>query len=90
MLLPQLRYVQVVKPYRGRYLVGVCHRAAFGALTGVTQVLAATGWQINTAFIELVNLTIRQHMATELMDRIWSLQEVLLFCLPPWAQPARV
>src|SRR5437762_1493505 len=29
----------------------------------VQQVLAACGWQINTAFIERVNLTIRQHVA---------------------------
>ena len=35
----------------------------FGTLAGVNRVLAATGWQINTAFIERVNLTIRQHVA---------------------------
>jgi len=35
----------------------------FGTLAGVKQVLAAQGWQINTAFIERVNLTIRQHVA---------------------------
>jgi len=29
----------------------------------VQQVLAACGWQINTAFIERVNLSIRQHVA---------------------------
>src|SRR5207249_1267999 len=32
-------------------------------LEAVQQVLAACGWQINTAFIERVNLTIRQYVA---------------------------
>ena len=35
----------------------------FGTLERVTQGLASHGWQINTAFIERVNLTIRQHVA---------------------------
>ena len=35
----------------------------FGTLEGVKHVLAACGWQINTAFIERINLTIRQHVA---------------------------
>jgi hypothetical protein len=43
--------------------VGVHHRVVFGTLADITQVLAATGWQINTAFIERTNLTIRQHVA---------------------------
>jgi IS1 family transposase len=63
MPLPQLLYAQVVKQYRRRRLVGVHHRVVFGTLAGVKRVLAATGWQINTAFIERVNLSIRQHMA---------------------------
>ena len=29
----------------------------------VHQVLAVCGWQINTAFVERINLTIRQHVA---------------------------
>jgi IS1 family transposase len=61
--LPQLLYAQVVKQYRRRRLVGVRHRVVFGALSGVKHVLASRGWQINTAFIERVNLTIRQHVA---------------------------
>ena len=32
-------------------------------LTAVEQVLAACGWQIQTAFVERLNLTIRQHVA---------------------------
>ena len=41
----------------------VRHRVVFGTLEAVQQVLAACGWQINTAFVERVNLTIRQHVA---------------------------
>jgi IS1 family transposase len=63
MPLPQLRYAQVVKTVRRRRLVRVCHRVVFGTLDGINQVLAAYGWQINTAFIERVNLSIRQHVA---------------------------
>jgi IS1 family transposase len=63
MPLPQLLYAQVVKSYRRRRVVRVRHRVVFGTLAGVNRVLATTGWQINTAFIERVNLTIRQHVA---------------------------
>jgi len=63
MPLPQLRYAQVVKTVRRRRLVRVRHRIVFGTLEAVQQVLAAYGWQINTAFIERLNLTIRQHVA---------------------------
>jgi IS1 family transposase len=63
MPLPGLLYAQVVKQYRRRCLVGMHHRVVFGTLEGVKQVLASTGWQINTAFIERVNLSIRQHVA---------------------------
>jgi IS1 family transposase/transposase-like protein len=63
MPLPQLLYAQVVKTVRRRRLVRVRHRVVFGTLEAVQQVLAACGWQINTAFIERVNLTIRQHVA---------------------------
>jgi transposase-like protein/IS1 family transposase len=63
MPLPHLLYAQVIKTVRRRRLVQVRHRVAFGTLEAVQQVLAACGWQINTAFIERVNLTIRQHVA---------------------------
>src|SRR6266702_1063204 len=63
MPLPQLRYAQVVKTVRRRRLVRVSHRVVFGTLEAVQQVLAACGWQINTAFIERVNLSMRQHVA---------------------------
>jgi IS1 family transposase/transposase-like protein len=63
MPLPQLLYAQVVKTVRRRRLVHVRHRVVFGTLEAIQQVLAACGWHINTAFIERVNLTIRQHVA---------------------------
>ena len=63
MPLPQLLYAQVIKTTRRRRLVRVHHRVVFGTLEAIQQVLAACGWQINTAFIERVNLTIRQHVA---------------------------
>jgi IS1 family transposase/transposase-like protein len=61
--LPQLQYAQVIKQIRRRRLVAVSSRVVFGTLAGVKQSLAPTGWRINTAFIERVNLTIRQHVA---------------------------
>jgi len=63
MPLPQLLYAQVVKTVRRRRLVRVRHRIVFGTREAIQQVLAACGWQINTAFVERVNLTIRQHVA---------------------------
>ena len=63
MPLPGLLYAQVVKTVRRRRLVDVQHRVIFGTLGAVQPVLAAHGWQINTAFIERINLTIRQHVA---------------------------
>jgi hypothetical protein len=63
MPLPQLLYAQVVKKYRRRRLTQINHRVVFGTWAAVQQVLAAYGWQINTAFIERANLSIRQHVA---------------------------
>jgi IS1 family transposase len=65
MPLPQLLYAQVMKSYRRRRLARVSHRVVFGMLAAIEQVLAAQGWHINTASIERVNLTIRQHVASE-------------------------
>jgi hypothetical protein len=150
MPLPQLLYAQVVKTVRRRRLVGVTHRVVFGTTERVKQVLAARGWQINTAFVERLNRDLRQRvaaverrvntlckaedglrqqlavfqtyynfclphasvrqplpqpeptngtgsakqwrpctpaMAAGLTDRVWTLREVLLFRVPPWAQP---
>ena len=63
MPLPQLLYAQVVKTIRRRRLVRVTHRVVFGTLDRVNHVLAACGWQINTAFVERLNLDLRQHVA---------------------------
>jgi hypothetical protein len=151
--LPQLLYAQVIKQYQRKRVVGVKHRVVFGTREAVKQVLAACGWQINTAFVERLNLTIRQPvaaigrrvstlckgeegldqqlalyhgydnfclphgslrqplpqpvptngtgsakqweprtpaMAAGLTDHVWSLQEVLLYRVPPWPQPQTV
>jgi len=61
--LPQLLYAQVVKTVRRRRLVRVSHRVVFGTLEAVNAVLAPLGCQINTAFIERLNLSMRQHVA---------------------------
>jgi hypothetical protein len=63
MPLPALLYAQVVKSYRRRRIVRVTHRVVFGTQLAVEQVLAACGWTINTAFIERLNLEIRQRVA---------------------------
>ena len=63
MPVPQLLYAQVVKTVRRRRLVRLSHRVVFGTLAAVHDVLAPYGWQIQTAFVERINLTIRQHGA---------------------------
>jgi IS1 family transposase len=60
---PELLYAQVVKSYRRRHIVGVKHRVVFGSRLAIEQVLARWGWMINTAFIERLNLDIRQRVA---------------------------
>src|SRR5215468_7513877 len=61
--LPGLLYAQVIKTVRRRRLVRVTPRVVFGTLEAVQQVLVACGWQINTAFVERLNLSLRQHVA---------------------------
>jgi hypothetical protein len=53
-----------VKRYRRRCLVGMRHRVVFGTREVINQVLTRHGWQINTAFVERLNLDIRQHVPT--------------------------
>ena len=60
---PALLYAQVIKTVRRRRLVRVRHRVVFGTLEAVNHLLAPLGWHINTAFVERINLTIRQHVA---------------------------
>src|SRR5262249_17404078 len=63
MPLPGRLYVQVIKTGRQRRLVRVSRRLVFGTLAAVQHVLAPSGGQINTAFVERRNLTLRQHGA---------------------------
>jgi transposase-like protein/IS1 family transposase len=63
MPLPQLLYAQVIKTVRRQRLVDVQHRVVFGSLEAVNHILAPLGWHINTAFVERINLTLRQHVA---------------------------
>ena len=63
MPLPTLLYAQVIKTTRRRRLVQVSRRVVFGTLEAVNQVLAPHGWQINTSFVERLNLSLRQHVA---------------------------
>jgi hypothetical protein len=61
--LPALLSAQVVQAYRRRRLVGVTHRVVFGTRLAIEQVLARWGWTMNTAFVERLNLDIRQRVA---------------------------
>jgi IS1 family transposase len=63
MPLPELLYAQVVKSYRRRRIVGVKYRVVFGAMERVQQVLSVCGRKINTAYVERLNLEIRQRVA---------------------------
>src|SRR6266850_1496012 len=63
MPLPELLSAQVVKSYRRRRIVGVKHRVVFGSRLAIEQRLARGGWTINTAFVERLNLDIRQCVA---------------------------
>src|SRR5262245_1716621 len=63
MPLPELLYAQVVKSYRRRRIVGVKHRVVFGTRLAIEEVLARCGWTIQTAFVERLNLDLRQCVA---------------------------
>jgi IS1 family transposase len=63
MPLPALLYAQVVKSSRRRRVAGVTHRVVFGTQLAIEAVLGACGWAISTAFIERLNLDIRQRVA---------------------------
>jgi len=93
--LPDLLYAQVVKKRRGRRLVSVSTRVVFGSLPRIKEQLQAHGWGINTAFIERLNLTIRQlvpglgrrvntlpHSPERLGQQVGLVQTYYNFCLP--------
>src|SRR5262249_14099728 len=63
MSLPELLYAQVVKSYRRRRFTGVKYRVVFGTTDRIQQVLSVCGRKIHTAFMERLNLDIRQHVA---------------------------
>jgi hypothetical protein len=63
MPLPELLYAQVIKTMRRRRIVEVKHLVVLGTQAAVDQVLSACGWVINTAFVERLNLSLRQRVA---------------------------
>jgi len=63
MPLPGLLYAQVVKRTRRRRLVEVVHRVVIGTQAQVDAILVSCGWQINTAIVERLNLSLRQRVA---------------------------
>ena len=61
--LPGLLYAQVIKKTRRRRIVEVKRHVVIGTQAAVDQVLSACGWVINTAFVERLNLSLRQRVA---------------------------
>jgi IS1 family transposase len=59
---PGLVYAQVIKTVRRGRLVRVKQRLVFGCLEELRARLDRWGWKINTAFVERLNLSIRQHL----------------------------
>ena len=66
--------------------MGVTHRVVFGTRLAIAQVLATCGWTINTAFVERLNLDIRQRVAaigrrdnTLCQDEAGLQQQLVLF-----------
>ena len=72
----QLLYGQIVKHYRRRRLVRVERRALIGSLDQLTAALRSGGktGTIQTAFVERLNLTVRQAV-TALTRRTWSIAQ---------------
>ena len=62
MPLPELIYAQVIKRMRRRRIVEVKRQVVIGTQAAVDQVLTACGWQINTSFVERLNLSLRQRV----------------------------
>lgn len=96
-VLPGLLYAQVVKQRVNGRVVSVTQRAVFGNLQAIEAALkqSGVGQIINTAFIERLNLTIRQHVAAlgrkvadlakavaGLKDQLSLVRAYYNFCLP--------
>jgi IS1 family transposase/transposase-like protein len=95
--LPDLHYAQLVKKREKGRVVSTSHRIIYGSLEKVEEILqgSGAGQVINTAFIERLNLTIRQHVAalarkvihlakteTGLDNQLKLSQGYYNFCLP--------
>jgi IS1 family transposase/transposase-like protein len=95
--LPGLLYAQLVKKREKGRVVSVSHRIIYGSLEAVEAVLkdCGVGQVVNTAYIERLNLTIRQHVAaltrkviqlakteTGLEHQLTLSQNYYNFCLP--------
>jgi hypothetical protein len=63
MPLPGLLYAQVVKKTRRRRIVEIKRHVVIGTQAAVDQVLSVWGWVINRAFVERLNLSLRQRVA---------------------------
>jgi hypothetical protein len=63
MPLPQLLSAQGVQSDRRRRSVGGTHRVVCGSRLAIAQVLARWGWSSKTAFVERLNLDLRQRVA---------------------------
>jgi IS1 family transposase len=63
MPLPELLYAQVIKKMRRRRIVEVKRHVVIGSQAAVDEVLKVWNWVINTAFIERLNLSLRQRVA---------------------------
>lgn len=97
--LPQLQYAQVVKKRVKGRVVSVSHLVIYGNLAAITAALSnSIGQVINTAFIERLNLSLRQHVPglgrkvislakseTGLARQLTLLQAYYNFCLPHFA-----
>ena len=82
-LSPRL-YAQGLKGTRRRRLVEVKHRVVFGTMEASHQVLSALGWHSNTALVERVHLSIRQHVAA-VGRRVATLCQGEAGLRPQWA-----
>ncbi len=61
--LPELQYAQVVKKREKGRVVSVSHKVIYGSMEVIKSMLeSSVGKVINTAFIERLNLTLRQHV----------------------------
>jgi hypothetical protein len=80
---------QVVKQRHKGRVIRVSYRVIYGSLERVQAVLNQTGigQLINTASVERFNLTLRQHLPAP-GRKVISLEQLLLFRVPPWPQAA--